>query len=110
MSNFENALEFKYPDHSHAAIKLYTDSLYLIQPGLTDVPTIAECIDFCQYEGKTVFSVLERNLVKELMLALTRASFPLSTELLISAYLSRKEFNFVFVIPHPVMKNNYSNL
>ena len=22
MSNFENALEFKYPDHSHAAIKL----------------------------------------------------------------------------------------
>ena len=77
-------------------IKLYTDSLYLIQPGLTDVPTIVECIDFCQYEGKTLFSVLEKNLVQDLMKALIQASFPVTTELLISAYLSRIELNSSF--------------
>ena len=97
MSNFENALEFKYPDHSHAAIKLYTDSLYLIQPGLTDVCTIAECIDFCQYEGETVFSIVEKTFVKNLMQALIKATFPAITELLICAYLSRSELEITLL-------------
>ena len=89
MVEFGNALEFDYTRYSWASVKLFLDCLHLIPAGPVDVATIIECIDFCQFEGKTTYDSFESNLVKGLMNLVMATTLPIGTELLISAYLSK---------------------
>ena len=54
-----------------------------------DVGTLVEVIDFCQFEGKTTYDSFEVDLVERLMESVMKTSLPLSTELLVSAYLTK---------------------
>ena len=91
MDEFGNALKFDYTDYSQACVKLFLDCLHLIPAGPTDIATILECVDFCQFEGKTSYDSFEVELVKRLMAPIMKATLPLGTELLISAYLAMVE-------------------
>ena len=90
MTEFGNSLNFDYTNYSRGCVKLFLDSLHLIQPGQVDVATIAECVDFCQFEGKTTFEEsFEVDLVERLMVPIMKSTLPLGTELLISAYFAK---------------------
>ena len=54
-----------------------------------DIAILAECIDFCQFEGKTTYESFEVDLVERLMQSIMKSTFPLGTELLISAYFAK---------------------
>ena len=86
-ASVNDKLEFDYTNFSHASVKLYLDSLHLINCDPVDVAVIVECIEFVQFEGKTtLFDSFERDFVAALMDSITE--LPVGTELLISAYLS----------------------
>ena len=85
---FGNPLKFNFPDHSRACVKLFLDCLHLIPAGPTDIATILECVDFCQFEGKASYDSFEVELVKRLMAPVMKAALPLGTKLLICAYLA----------------------
>ena len=89
MSEFGNPLNFDYTNYTWACVKLFLDSLHLIPSGLVDVATLAECIDFCQFEGKTTYESFEVDLVGRLIESIMKSSLPLGTELLISAYFAK---------------------
>ena len=80
---------FDYTAYSKAAVKLYCDTLYLIQPGEVAIWTIMECLDFCHFEGKTMVSTFEEKLSNCLTKSLFSQSFSIGTMLLIGAYLSK---------------------
>ena len=44
--NVKDKLEFDYTDFSHVSVKLFLDSLHLINPGLVNNAIVVECIDF----------------------------------------------------------------
>ena len=89
MGEFGNSLEFDYTDFSWASVKLFLDSLHLIPAGPVDMATIVECIGFAQFEGKTTYNSFEVDFVERLMDSIMKATLPLGTELLISAYLAK---------------------
>ena len=94
MTEFGNALEFDYTDYSWASVKFFLDCLHLISAGPVDIAILLEVIDFCQFEGKTTYNSFELELVERIMTSIMKASLPIGTELLISAYLSRvDDFN-----------------
>ena len=86
-ANVNDKLEFDYTNYSHASVKLYLDSLHLIKPDSVDIAVVVECIDFVQFEGKTVlYDSFERDFIASLLDSIME--LPVGTELLISAYLS----------------------
>ena len=86
-ANINDKLEFDYTNFSHASVKLYLDSLHLIKPDSVDIAVVVECIDFVQFEGKTVlYDSFERDFIASLLDSIME--LPVGTELLISAYLS----------------------
>ena len=88
-ANVKDKLEFDYTKFSHASVKLFLDSLHLINSGPVDVAIVVECIDFVQDEGKTVlYDSFERDFVTTLLDSIMKIQLPVGTELLISAYLS----------------------
>ena len=89
MGEFGNALEFDYIKYSWASVKLFLDCLHLIPAGPTDVATLIETVDFCQFEGKTTYDSFELEMMERLMDSVMKTTLPLGTELLISAYLSK---------------------
>ena len=89
MDNFGNPLKFKYTDYSWACVKLFLDCLHLIPAGSVDIATLVECVDFCQFEGKTTYDSFELDLVDRLMDSIIKTTLPIGTELLISAYLAK---------------------
>ena len=89
MSEFGNALKFDYTDYSWACVKLFLDCLHLIPAGPSNVATLIECVDFCQFEGKTTYDSFEVDLVERIMNSVMKTTLPLGTELLISAYLAK---------------------
>ena len=89
MIEFKNDLDFDYTMYSFASIKFFLDCLHHIPAGPTDLATLIECIDFCQFEGKTTYNSFELDLVKGLMDSVMKAELSLGTELLISAYFTR---------------------
>ena len=87
---YGNQLEFNYENYSRSAVKLFTDSLHLLQSGPSDIPVIVECIDFLQFEGKPKSSVFEKMMIERLLTPIIRAAeLPLGSELLICLYLSK---------------------
>ena len=89
MDGFGNPLKFDYTDYSWACVKLFLDCLHLIPPGPTDIATILECVDFCQFEGKTTYDSFEVELVERFMTPVMKMALSLGTELLISNYLAK---------------------
>ena len=89
MDRFGNPLKFDYTDYSVACVKLFLNCLHLIPAGPTDIATILECVDFCQFEGKTSYDSFEVELVERLMAPVMKATLPLGTKLLICAYLAK---------------------
>ena len=89
MAEFGNDLVFDYTNYSWVSIKVFLDCLHLIPAGPVDIGTLLEVVDFCQFEGKTTYNSFERELVEQIMASVMKASLPIDTELLISAYLSR---------------------
>ena len=85
MDEFGNSLKFDYTDYSWACVKLFLDCLHLIPAGATDLATVAECVNFCQFEGKTTYDSFEVDFVERLMEPIMKSALPLSTELLLSA-------------------------
>ena len=62
MGNIGEKIQFKYPDHSHEAMKYFLDCLHMIDPAPTDLTTILEVLDLTHSEGKTTYNSFERNL------------------------------------------------
>ena len=89
MIEFKNGLDFDYTMYSLASVKFFLDCLHHIPAEPTDLATLIECIDFCQFEGKTTYNSFEEELVDQIMYSVMYADISLGTELLISAFLSR---------------------
>ena len=88
-ANVKDKLKFDYTNFSHASVKLFLDSLHLINPGPVDIAIVVECIDFVHFEGKTSsYDSFERHFAAALVDSIMKIQLPVGTELLISAYLS----------------------
>ena len=87
--NFENKLEFKYTDYSHASVKYFLDCMHMIKPRPTDITIILEVLDLAHSEGKTTYDSFESYLSERLMCAILKESLSIGTEILIAAFLSK---------------------
>ena len=70
-------------------------------------------VNFLQYEGKTTYDSFERLLVERILDAINKKTFPLGTELLIAAILSRADKfinTFQQKVAKKLTKNSVANL
>ena len=82
-------IKIDYTNYSLASVKLFLDCLHLIPVEPTSVAILIECVDFCQFQGKTTFDSFEADFVERIMTSVMKMALPLGTELLISAYLAK---------------------
>ena len=86
---FDGSLDFDYTEFSHDAVKLFLDSMHLIEPNQVNLSVVLECIDLAHSEGKTDWDSFEKRLSAELVETVQSHTLPICTELLISAFLKR---------------------
>ena len=89
MGGVKEKIQFDYTNYSFAAVKFFLDCMHQIEPEPTDVSIVLEALDLAHWEGKTDFDSFERYLSKRFMAAIMESSFPIGTELLIAAFLSK---------------------
>ena len=82
-------IEFNYTDYRWEAVKYFLDCMHMIEPDPSDITIILEVLDLAHSEGKTTYGSFERHLSGRLMRAILKESFPISTELLIAAFLMK---------------------
>ena len=80
-------IEFNYTDYRWEAVKYFLDCMHMVEPDPNDITIILEVLDLAHSEGKTTYDSFERHLSGRLMSAILDESFPVSTELLIAAFL-----------------------
>ena len=82
-------IKFDYTDYRWEAVKYFLDCMHQITPDPTDITIILEVLDLAHSEGKTTYGSFESHLSGRLMRTVLGSSFPVSTELLIAAFLHK---------------------
>ena len=82
-------IEFDYTPFRREAVKYFLDCLHMVKPYPTNITIVLETLDMAHSEGKTTYDSFERHLSGRLMKAVLGTSFPVGTELLIAAFLTK---------------------
>ena len=82
-------IQFDYTPFRREAVKYFLNCMHQIDPDPNDITIILEVLDLAHSEGKTTFDSFERRLSGRLMSAILNESFPVGTELLIAAFLTK---------------------